>query len=664
MAKKEFLHTLFLTRSCLFWVHFLLLVPYVYSQKDLSDDPFSKLHKQLQNSKTGNPERWLELADYHLRVSQMVDSVSYYGQKLFEWSKKEKDSLIYGKSCWFIGRAAQIVNENDKAALYLREATRLAKKHQDTALFIRSSVNWGTIIKSKGKFKKALGVYKEGLSWITPEKEPDITSAYYSNLGVLYINIGDEDLGLKYYLEALKYARLAGSEKNQGIIFTNLSNIYSDKNQLNLSRSYLKRAEKLYLASKEYGLLAYSYGNESNIFFLEKNYDSVYSYANKVFQLRDSVEVPLDALAVAYNNMGEAFMAEKKYNLASNALNEAERLALEARDIDLIPHIYKVKSDLYEKTGKPYKSLAYLKKHLVFTDSIYNKKVLQQTAQFESETALSAKEQEIASLEETSILQQSKYKGLLSWLVGIVFLLVLGIIFAYIYYLKQRTKESELRKEAAENKLEALRNQMNPHFLFNSFNAIQHYILKSEKDNAYNYLTRVAHLIRKVLDNAGNMTIDFESELEILSTYLELETLRFQDKFTHELTVENLIKEINPTIPSMVIQPYIENAILHGLSNRQAPGGKLTISFKMKDDDILLCTIEDNGIGRKQAMQIRETKPRHMQGNKIAMNNTSKRLRILERAGYPHGEVNIKDLYDQEGNASGTRVTITLKILD
>jgi tetratricopeptide (TPR) repeat protein len=664
MAKKEFLHTLFLTRSCLFWVHFLLLVPYVYSQKDLSDDPFSKLHKQLQNSKTGNPERWLELADYHLKVSDERDSVLYYGNKLFEWGKKEQDSVIFGQACWFIGRASQLKNETGKAALYLREATRLAKKHKDTLLFLKCSNNWGVLLKGSGKFKESVQVYKEGLSQIRSEEDYPLASGFYSNLGVVYRMVGNDDLALNYYLEALKYARLSNSEKNQASIFVNLSNMYSDKNQLNLSRSYLKRAERLYRSAQEYGLLAYTYGNESNIFLIEKEYDSVMAYASKLFQLRDSVEVPIDALAVAHNNIGEAFFEQTMYKEASESFNKAQAYAEAAKDIDLIPHIYLMQSRLYEKLDEPAKSLSYLKRHVFFKDSVYSKEELQKTIQFETEEELFAKEQKIASLQETGVIQELKYKGLLAWLVGILFLLVLGIVFGYIYYLRQQTKESELRKEAAENKLEALRNQMNPHFLFNSFNAIQHYILKSEKDNAYNYLTRVAHLIRKVLDNAGNMTIDFESELEILSTYLELETLRFQDKFTHELTVENLIKEINPTIPSMVIQPYIENAILHGLSNRQAPGGKLTISFKMKDDDILLCTIEDNGIGRKQAMQIRETKPRHMQGNKIAMNNTSKRLRILERAGYPHGEVNIKDLYDQEGNASGTRVTITLKILD
>ncbi|XLS28496.1 histidine kinase [Flavobacteriaceae bacterium M23B6Z8] len=636
----------------------------LHAQNDFKDDPFSRLHEQLRKTETGNPEVWFQLADYHLQESDQRDSVLYYGNKLFEWGKTTQDSVVFGQACWFIGRASQLDNEIGKAELYLREATRLAKKHQDTLLFLKGSINWGVLLKGTGKFKEAVEAYKEGLSWIRSEEDYRIASGIYSNLGVVYRMVGDDDLALNYYLEALKYARLSNNKKNQASIFVNLSNMYTDKNQLNLGRSYLKRAEKLYKSAGEYSLLAYSYGNESNIFLLEKKYDSVIAYADKMFQLRDSVEVPLDALSVAYNNIGEAMYEQSMYDEASEAFDAAEKYAMQAQDIDLIPHIYLMKSRLYEKLNKPAESLIYLKRHVSFKDSVYNKEELQKTIQFETEEELFAKEQKIASLEETSILQESKYKGLLSWLVGILLLLVLGVVLGYIYYLKQRTKESDLRKEAAENKLEALRNQMNPHFLFNSFNAIQNYILKSEKDNAYNYLTRVAHLIRKVLDNAGNMTIDFESELEIISTYLKLEALRFQDKFTYELTVENQIKDANPTIPSMVIQPYIENAILHGLSNRQSSGGMLKVSFKKESIDILLCIIEDNGIGREQAMKIRESKPAHKQGNKIAMNNTSKRLKILERAGYPHGEVKIKDLYDQNGTASGTQVVIKLKIID
>lgn len=646
------------------WVVAMGFSGVTYSQQQLRDDPFTELHRNLKKNSEGNTDLWIQLADYHLKSSKNLDSVYHYGKKIFDWSKRNQDSLSYSQGCWYIGRTAQLQNKNRRASLYLSEATRLAEKYRDTSLFLKGSINFGVLLKSTGKFKKSLEVYKKGLQWSTLGKKHNLTSGFYSNLGVVYRSVGDDDLALTYYLEALKYARLSGNIRNQGIVFTNLSNMYSDKMQLNLSRSYLKRAEKLYLAAKEYGLLAYTFANESNIFLLEEKYDSVYVYANKLLGLKDSIAVQTDALGVAYNNVGEAYIAQKKYDRASRALQTAEQLALEAEDIDLIPHIYKVKSNLYEYLEQPQKSLNYLKKHIAFKDSIYNKKVLQQTVQFESEEALSAKEEKIASLEETSVLQESKYQGLLTWLVGILFIMALGSILGYVYYLRQRTKESELRKEAAENKLEALRNQMNPHFLFNSFNAVQSYILKSDKDKAYNYLTQVAHLIRMVLDHAGNMTIDLLSELEILETYLSLEALRFQDKFNYKLEVNQELKELNPTIPSMVIQPYVENAILHGLSNRQNPGGALTIKLIKEGKNNLICSIEDNGIGRKQAMKIQGLKPVNKQGNNIAMNNTSKRLKILEKAGYPFGEVTVKDLYNKTGEPTGTLVTIKLKIVD
>jgi len=153
-----------------------------------------------------------------------------------------------------------------------------------------------------------------------------------------------------------------------------------------------------------------------------------------------------------------------------------------------------------------------------------------------------------------------------------------------------------MEKEAAELKMSALKAQMNPHFIFNSLNSIQYFVLKNDTDNALNYLGKFSQMLRRVLDHSmdGNVTLD--QEIELLSTYLELEKLRFEQGFSYQIVVNDNIDPFIEQMPLLLIQPYVENAIKHGLLPSVDPIKKLVISFELEGDRIL-CKIEDNGVG-------------------------------------------------------------------
>jgi ligand-binding sensor domain-containing protein len=251
------------------------------------------------------------------------------------------------------------------------------------------------------------------------------------------------------------------------------------------------------------------------------------------------------------------------------------------------------------------------------------------------------------------------------WFIG---LLVLAIVFGlYVFFLirikniKRIQKiEYERKVEMSKIELKALRSQMNPHFVFNSLNSIQHYIYNSKSEEAIKYLNKFARLVRIILNNSDKPTVTVAEDLEALRLYLELEQMRFENKFEYKIEVNESVDEDYDVMPPLLMQPYVENAILHGL-NPKPEKGFLTINISTQNN-LIVCTITDNGIGRKQASEIKRTMP----GNKhksLGMKITEDRLKILNELHRSNLNIKIIDLEDDNGNSKGTQVVIYIPII-
>lgn len=241
----------------------------------------------------------------------------------------------------------------------------------------------------------------------------------------------------------------------------------------------------------------------------------------------------------------------------------------------------------------------------------------------------------------------------------IVFIIVLSMI------KKERRKAlvakqiSEMEKKMFELKGKALQLQMNPHFLFNTLNSIQSFILVNDSKNASIYLSRFAKLMRRVLNNANRDKVPLGEELEAIRLYLDLEALRLNARFTYNIRVDSRINLKDVEIASMLLQPFVENAVIHGLAYK-ANNGILTIDVNKIDDKVIMFVIEDNGIGRERAKQIRAELGRV--GKSYATSITEQRLEILSRVSLGEYSVRIIDLYGEDGAATGTRVEIKMLI--
>jgi len=249
------------------------------------------------------------------------------------------------------------------------------------------------------------------------------------------------------------------------------------------------------------------------------------------------------------------------------------------------------------------------------------------------------------------------------WFVGGIILFIVGCLWAFFIYrisnIKHRNKLVEqkikIEQELNQSMLSAIKSQMNPHFLFNALNTIQSYIYTNDKENASEYLSKFSQLTRLILDMSNKDFVSISDEIKALKLYLALEQIRFEDKLKYHFQIDENINIESLYIPSMLIQPYVENAIKHGLLHKKNDWF-LNISMQKHDAGILV-NIEDNGIGRKRSEQLNKNIHKHKHQS-FALKANEKRLEILNRGLQQSIVLQIIDKEDKHGNALGTLVKL------
>ncbi|MDZ4751300.1 MAG: histidine kinase [Flavobacteriales bacterium] len=245
-----------------------------------------------------------------------------------------------------------------------------------------------------------------------------------------------------------------------------------------------------------------------------------------------------------------------------------------------------------------------------------------------------------------------------SWFViGALVLLAFIAFLVFRFFLSNSRKSALARARISELERSALQSQMNPHFIFNSLNSIQSYIANNENEKASRYLAKFSRLVRATLNNSRSGKITLEEEIEAVTHYLELEKMRFKEKFDYDITVDEDIMSSELQLPPMLIQPYLENAIIHGLAQTRSKG-RISLYYLLIGN-YLVVTVTDNGIGIEQSKKLKE-------GNKslhksVGMTITQKRLEMLDE-GNNDNKVKIEEVKDRKGEVLGTKVEVKIRV--
>lgn len=252
------------------------------------------------------------------------------------------------------------------------------------------------------------------------------------------------------------------------------------------------------------------------------------------------------------------------------------------------------------------------------------------------------------------------------FLFSIIFLtiaIILGVIFiAYRKSQKRKTLFEEEKRKVLVSELHALRAQMNPHFIFNTLSSIQSFITKNSSKDAVNYLSKFAKLMRATLENTQKQKIPIKDEIESLELYMDLEKLRLNNKFSYHIIIDSGIDAQFEEIPPMLIQPFVENAIWHGISHKKNTG-IIKITFKLENENLLKCEIEDDGIGRKKAREMNLGHPNSQQkkNKSLGMSITKDRLEIINSLKDSKLNINIVDL-EKDNNSIGTKIELFIPL--
>ncbi len=363
--------------------------------------------------------------------------------------------------------------------------------------------------------------------------------------------------------------------------------------------------------------------------------------------------------------IGEAYVNKGELKEAIPYLEESIEEANLVDDLETQKDALQRLSELYRSAGKSDKALEKYQEYAQLVDVIYKQKEKEIDEAIELGKELTNKQNRINSLEKDRELSESRYKFfstqeqlteetyrrqrlIIYSLIGGLLLLLLSVFWMY---------KSNKQRRLANNllALKSLRSQMNPHFIFNALNSVNSYVAQNDERAANRYLTEFSTLMRSVLDNSEQDFIPLSKEIELLELYMKLEHSRFADKFDYQLKVDDKLQISEFQIPPMLLQPYVENAVWHGLRYKKEKGN-LEINIRQKDSETVEISIEDDGIGRKKSKELKTENQQKQQSK--GMNNIKKRIAILNEMYSDKVDVFIEDLHT---DATGTKVVLTLK---
>ena len=553
-----------------------------------------------------------------------------------------------------------------------------------------------------GKQAEKFRYYSKKLDYYKRYGPIENTADCYHGFAGYYFFLGDYDKAIEYYMRARDVFKSFDpfGYATEGAVIGNSYLLWGNPEK---AKPYLESSLKNFLMLNESSTIAYIYNNLGDLcvkrheysralqyYYTEKSYwpsiDTQYIANNQVSIAAVYLQMNAIDSAKTYLRMAQEMRQKDKLRVVSNhgpleidyyryrffqatgdhvlALQSLEKALYEARFSRYFPLVLKYTYELHSyllNRGDSIQALRYLIQYHSIQDSLNDMNTEARIASFEIEQLQQQKEIEIEQLQAQKTTQRNYYL-----VTGALLLLIVLAVLSRLRYKRKRDKEqltSDFKKQLAQAETKALRAQMNPHFIFNSLNSINSFVMDQKHEIASEYLIKFSKLIRLILDNSLSETISIEKELETLKLYVLLEAARFDNRFKCVYHITGDVDTSSIMIPPMLLQPFVENAIWHGLMQKEGEG-TITIEIAVNSeqstvnsDQFLKISITDDGIGREKAAELKSKSATHKShGLKV----TSQRIEMMNRLNSSGAQVNIVDLKDELDRALGTRVELII----
>ncbi len=638
-----------LSKKTVYFLWLILFPVLAFSQNPLIDS----LQNRLQDTEGEEKIKTLiQLSYHHLRIS--IQKSLEYSQMAMDYSAETGNKRGIARASLMIGSGYNEKGEFTKAIEYQTRALEIFVELADTAAIGITHNNLGMNYQNLGQYDKAIEHYRN--SYKIAKQLNNSTNLFYSliNIGIIYDEWKKFSLALEHYRNALAIAGEIQNRGFTGISMQNLGYVYLETEEYDSALFYFDKSLKI---SNEIGDNTGKFNtliNRGEVFIKVKEFSAAIDNFNQALSIAQEAGNN-NNIILASLKLGEAYRLTNRIDEARTMLNDALNMSQKINDPKLIKDSWKELSAFYSSVGDYRMAYASHIEYTAIKDTLFNRESRHELSEMQTLFELDKKEREI----EIQNLRIEKQRNRIYYILSvIVVLLVLSYLLFNRYKLKQKHFRIELEKKNIEIEQRLLRTQMNPHFIFNSLNSINSFISDNNSEMAQSFLSKFARLMRYILEHSRKTVVLLSDEINTLKLNLELEQLRFDNRFQFQIKVDDDIDPENTYIPPMLIQPFIENAILHGLAAKEGENGSLLIHLKSVGE-LMLCVIEDNGIGREKAAEI---KKKSGKGNhkSLGMQVTKERLSILTEKYKQEITYKITDVKDADGNASGTKVELTI----
>ncbi|MGX7668061.1 tetratricopeptide repeat-containing sensor histidine kinase [Flavobacterium pedocola] len=589
-----------------------------------------------------------------------------YAEKALQLSQKIKFRLEEGRAYLNKGNASIIVGNYEQALFSFSNAKSVFEKELEHKSadkseelsngLARAYGSIGIVFSEQSNYSKALQYHLKALKIYEAGKNYEKLARVYNNVGIVYKSQGEEFKALEYFIKCLKLQQKIG-DNTIGITTTNIGNIYLQQKNYGKALDYYTEAQRLFEKYPNARGLGELYNNIGLYHKSKGEPEIALLNLDKALVSFGSIDDKFGKSAT-YFYIGEVYFEMNNFQEALSNTAKSLQLAQELEITEQVQFAEKRLSEIYEKLGQSAEALKHYKLYSAAKDSVSNHESIRNSVraemnfEFDKKEALQKKEQEQKEIVYT---EQSKRHRQQIWFV-ILFVLALSGIGFLIYNRLQLKKNLTLQKELAEYEQKALHLQMNPHFVFNCLGSISSFIVQNGTDSAIKYLSKFSKLMRLTLEYSKESLIPIDKEIESLQNYLELEQLRFNQKFDFEIRKDTVIED-DTALPPLLLQPFIENAIIHGLIPKK-DAGKILVDFSLNHES-LICTITDNGIGFDESKKLKENLVSVHKS--MALDITRKRLEMMEASTSKKAKVAIEEL-NEAGTIQGTKVVLNLPI--
>lgn len=557
-----------------------------------------------------------------------------------------------------IGTKYRNISQFKKAADLHQEALEISERANNTELKVLSLNMLGVVYRRTDAIKTALDYNQKALELAEEVENPShhikrSINVSLNSIGNLYQTLEQHDLAIVQFKRALKLEEELGNKLGLAINHQNIGDCLEQKGDLEGALEHFRKS------------LAYNEEINSDIgrVICKNSLAQVYLKQDMPYAALVLLE-PLYEQAKAigdffitssvFINTGWAHTKLGDFDKAENFIQEGLEMAQTHNMPSNVLYGYQKLSDLESERGDFKKAYEYFKKVEEYDNEISSTTNLRYMNDIIVRYEADKKNNQISVLaKENEIVRLRLRKNQTTLLVSA---LIVGLVASILYILyRQYQNKNEKRVLSLEQNM--LRSQMNPHFLFNSLNSIKLYIINNEQKNAVHYLNKFSKLIRKILEASSLKEISLAEELETVELYMNIENIRFSNEIDFKITVDEDICPDVVKVPSLALQPFLENALWHGLSPKDGEK-KIHISVKKKSQGHISIEIEDNGVGRNAAEVNKEN--RVLKRKSVGIRITKERLANFSKDYQNSFDVDIVDLFDEHGEPKGTKVVLDI----